>query len=1510
MHDLAKSCSSNKPRFVGEKICLNQVVLSLPASKAAIKKNAATEYADGLYPAFSASGQDVWLPDYRYDCNGVVVSAVGARCGKAFKASGKWNVVANTHPLALDEEKIDWDYAWRLLNNEKWWIKSGSGQPFVKVRESLKRNIYLPPLSVQKKFAANLERVEKQIASAKQSLADLDSLVKSRFIEMFEHDRFPTAPIGKIALSKMPNARKAFDTTDSIRYIDISSIDSISCEVTRATEYLLEDAPSRAQQCVSKGDLLVSTVRPNLKNVATITLNDENLVASTGFCVLRCSECPPEYLKTIVRSEKFTHDMCQLTTGANYPAIKNSDILNYEIPLPPKEDMNQFAAFVRQVDKLRFTTNEAIEMLRNIFHALRDYNERKHHSIFKDAIMNFEFVAPFPQFQQLYRHCRDAEDLTLSRPWLSVSSSRQALEFVVATIYRSITNEAPSGSLFDMMNDWRFVDAIGDETLLTSLHTVRKIGNRGAHGQAITAKEACDTLEQLQFVIGEFLLGLQVIDDYPPFESPLSKTSEKPITSASVPHETAQSAASVASADNIKQPTKEDIVQDTDEAVATFGDKLRKTHFCTSKKRNESENRQLYVRASLAEAGWPIATADNIAIPNSASLNMTLSDGSTIDYVLYGRDSRPLAVIDCTNSSMSPIKGRAAAQHAAELLAIKYGYKPIAYYSSGYQIFCIDQLGYPARRVFGFHSLDELELLKQRANSRQDITNPVIDDAITNRQYQKEAITSVCRAFSNNRRRSLIVMATGTGKTRVSISIADVLLKNNWVKNILFLADRTSLVRQAHKNFNKLLPNVTTAIYSGDSDKRDPNARIIFATYQTMVNLVDGDAREFGIGRFDLIIVDEAHRSLFKKFGSLFNYFDALMVGLTATPRCEENKSTYEVFQLPDGEPDYAYELNEAVDDGFLVGFSVLDRTTEAMRGNVSYDDLTDEQKQSIEDELDFAGGEDSPDALSGAELRPSDVLINKGTIDVMLTDLMQTGLKVNAGDKLGKTIIFAENHREAEVIVERFDALYGNRGRDFCKLIDSRVEDALSLIDRLGERDSMPQIAVSVDMLDTGIDVPDVLNLVFFKKMRSKIKFLQMVGRGTRLSPDIFGPSMDKQGFLIFDYYDNFRFFNTRDTWSTTKGNGKASKTRSQNVAIESKKLSILRQLQQNGTSCEFDAQYKNKLHEHFVVGVRNLNNDLIEVNQNLAYVNKYRTDNAWDSINDEQASEIEYHVLPLLPQPPAAAKVKSFDMLIYTIEDQFIRLTSEGKDPRFIKHGFRSAASEVSERAASLLKLKTIPEVMKKESIIAPLLDGEQFIDDFSLEKGEFVRTELRDLMRYIEDKRKYYIVDFPDTLISKDEQSGINKQKNYADKLDSYLNDESNTTLAKIRMLEPLSSDEKAQLSHDLKEKIGTAADYASIAGSMAVLPFVRKQIGISDEAIEIKFGETLHCNQLSDEAREYLLQMIEFARVNGDITAQQLQIESPFCDVDFDELFPDESMLYLKTVLDGLHKPVVE
>ena len=406
---------------------------------------------------------------------------------------------------------------------------------------------------------------------------------------------------------------------------------------------------------------------------------------------------------------------------------------------------------------------------------------------------------------------------------------------------------------------------------------------------------------------------------------------------------------------------------------------------------------------------------------------------------------------------------------------------PVVYYTSGYMTYCIDGLGFPPRRVFSYHTMDELEVLIQRQSTRKDIKDPKIDTSIAGRSYQMGAIRAVCNAFSNNRRRSLVVLATGTGKTRLSIALSDILLKANWVKNILFLADRTSLVSQAHKNFTKLLPNVTSSVFTGDSLEKDTKARIIFSTYQTMINLVQGEHKAFGIGRFDLIIIDEAHRSLFRKYRSIFDYFDSMMLGLTATPRCEEEKSTFEVFQLPSNTPDYDYELEEAVKDGYLNSFALLDRTTELIKRNKKYSDLTEEEK----DKLDEDFGEDNEvlkNFKEKDELVLSDKAINIPTIDAMLGDLMKNGIHVDNGDKIGKTIIFAKSHLEAKTICAEFSRLYPNLGNGFCKLIDCQTEGSQKTLDSFELRDKLPQIAVSVDMLDTGIDVPDILNLVFFK--------------------------------------------------------------------------------------------------------------------------------------------------------------------------------------------------------------------------------------------------------------------------------------------------------------------------------------------------------------------------------------------------------------------------------------------
>ncbi len=1155
--------------------------------------------------------------------------------------------------------------------------------------------------------------------------------------------------------------------------------------------------------------------------------------------------------------------------------------------------------------------------------------------------MNFEFIKPFPKFRKLYEACRNAEALAPIMPAPSCASSRSALEFVVNLIFRSITDASePSRSLFESMNDSRFVNYVGDETIITAMHVVRKNGNLGAHGEQVSPQMACATLEQLHYVVGELFMNLKLIEDYPEFTSPLlaayrakqaqSDDQRKPVSAAgsSSPESSPEpSTASVARPDTsapaavaakaVHESCSTETCTPSEEVVAEYGKTLRQTRFSTSRKHDEKENKKLFVLASLREAGWPVALNSNQSYPETACIGMTLEDGSSIDFILYGRDGKPLAVVDYSNAVDNPIAGRKHAIHAADLMERRYGYRPTAYYASGYRIFCMDPLGYSPRRVFGFHSLEELELLKQRAGSRGDISNPVIDDNITNRDYQKGAIRGICDAFTANRRRSVIVMATGTGKTRVSISLVDVLTKANWVKNVLFLADRTSLVRQAHKNFNKLLPSIPTSIFAGSYTERDKNARIIFATYQTMIRLVNGDNREFGIGRFDLIIVDEAHRSIFGKYPLLFEYFDSLMVGLTATPRCDETKSTYAVFDSPNGEPDYAYELEQAINDGYLVGFHVLDKTTEAMRSGISYDDLSDEEKEQIENafKLDDDGitGTMSPGSFSHARIKVSNNIINRGTIDLMLGELMENGVKVDAGDKLGKTIIFASSHAEAEVIVEEFHKLYPGLGFDFCKLIDSQVDDALAIIDNLGERDRLPQIAVSVNMLDTGVDIPDAVNLVFFRHVYSKIQFLQMVGRGTRLSPDLFGPGADKKGFLIFDWYDNFRYFNTSSTWSTVQGSGRSyASTGSQGAKMNQLRLSILQQLQGKPDKTPFEQKYQDELYEYFVVSLDGLNNDALEVNRSLAYVNNYRKEGMLENLNDDAVEELCSAVVPLIPVEACPPKVRSFDNLVLTVENAYLKYEDEGKDPATIRNGFKSVATLFTERMTELQKLKAIPDVLKKEKLIASMMDGAYLFDDFTFERAEYVRSELRDLMKYIPDSKSYYVIDLADTLIDGGGQAGLQRSKPYAEKVGEYLQSDA-VPLAKLRTLEPLTNDEKEQLKETFTAKLGSPADYAAWSGKAwdghtEALAFLRKQIGISDEAIAKKLGAVLDDPQLTDLQRGYLRQIVGYAQANGDIVFKTLRSERPFSDMSVTELFGVEKVQLVKETVNGLHGPI--
>lgn len=1113
--------------------------------------------------------------------------------------------------------------------------------------------------------------------------------------------------------------------------------------------------------------------------------------------------------------------------------------------------------------------------------------------------MNFDFVKGLAGFEKLYGYCSDAETLALRFPSHSAVSARQAVEFIVKFLFAAKVGYPDSTTtVFEMMSNPLFVDCIGDETFLHAMHYVRKMGNAAAHDGTLTAEEAMSVLEQLQFVVGETCLLLGLVGDYPPFEKPAAEAASAPVAIPAA-----------------AKPEKPQKVAVPESAIALYGQRLRYTKFNVQHSRDESENRKLFLEASFRESGWPVVNRASTSLPGAVSLDCKLDTGDTVDYVMYGRDNKPLAIVEYKTTSQDLVAGRMKVIATANQLAQKYGYKPIAYYTNGYHIYCIDQLGYPPRRVFQFHSLDELELLRLRATNRTDISAPEIDDTITNRDYQKNAIRATCNAFCGNRRSSLLVMATGTGKTRISISLVDVLTKANRVKNVLFLADRTSLVHQAHKNFTKLLPRITSSVYSGNSMNKDANARIIFSTYQTMINLIDDDTREFGSGRFDLIIIDEAHRSIFRKYSALFHYFDALMVGLTATPRMEENKSTYDMFHLPDGEPDYAYELEQAIKDKFLVGFSVVNKTTKLMQRGVKYDDLSSEQKAAMEDT--FTDSDDL-NVLIDRKLDWKNIegrqigrkVINLGTIDAMLNDLMTNGLKIEGGDKLGKTIIFAGSHLDAEKIVERFQTLYDYLGMDFCKVIDSQVEGSLALIDQFGVRGGLPQIAVSVDMLDTGIDVPDILNLVFFKPVGSKIKFLQMIGRGTRLAPDLFGPQMDKQGFIIFDYYGNFDYFSTHGTWSTTADDAKKGiKVVPQSLLIAKRKLGILYNYQQFGALTPFDQQYRDRLQAEFLNNTRGLNNDAIEVAYRMAWVSKYRTEQSWESLDETKTEEITKHILPLLHPMTEPVNVKTFDALMYTFEDEYVKRESEGKDVQNIRSGFFNVVTKFNDIIGLLLRITTIPEVTVQQPLLQAMLDGAYLYDEFSLERCEYVRKTLRGLMVYLPVEQKAgFIINIPDWQETPDGGGGQQPQIPYAKRATDYVANSNDVALAKLRNLDPLDEADKQALSDKFTKELGSQAEFDLWSGSRPLLPFLRVQTGISDAAIQVQFGSFMKPEILSPDQLTYMEQIIVYAKTNGDVTFTDLLKVSPFCDIDVVALF-GASMGYVKQLVNGLHKPLM-
>lgn len=1085
---------------------------------------------------------------------------------------------------------------------------------------------------------------------------------------------------------------------------------------------------------------------------------------------------------------------------------------------------------------------------------------------------NFDYLRDIEPLHDLYAICNGAEASMESDHDACALNCRRGLEWLVKAIYTlKKAGIGERASLYELMTGAPFVEFLEDDRLMAAAHYIRKVGNVAAHAGGVKSGEAFFCLLNLYNLVGGTLLKLRVITALAPFDK------------NNIP----KNAVGIASGDTVPSPSYSFVKSVPAEAVRSKAPAPVVTDY------SEFETRRLFIDLMLRDAGWELVGKDNVPLPGKVGTEIEVhgmpgQDVGFADYVLYDDGGKPLAVIEAKRTGKDSIAGKHQAELYADCLERQCGVRPVIYYSNGFQTFVIDGLGYPPRRILGFHSKEDLQVIL-RSRGRSKITDQNVKEYITDREYQKRAIHSICDHFNKMYRRGLLVMATGSGKTRVAISLCDVLLRNKWAKNILFLADRTALVSQAQKNFAKLLPEQTTSILNdhknrGKDGRPDMDARITFSTYQTMIGYIDADKKDFSVGRFDLIIIDEAHRSVFGKYTAILDYFDALMVGLTATPREDVDRSTYELFGL-DGEPNFDYELSEAVNDKYLVNFVVMNRTTKRLKEGIKYKDLKPAEKEQLEDIWKYEaarsedGSEPTPRDIRASEI--TNYIYNQDTIDRVLEDLMTTGLTVNGGDTIGKTIIFAGNHEHAVKIVERFQNQYPEYGSDFCVLIDNQVSKAQDLIDSFSVRGKMPQIVVSVDMMDTGIDVPDVLNLVFFKQVKSKIKFWQMIGRGTRKSTDVHGEGLDKQFFNIYDWCGNFDFFDlTPDGELQTPVHSVTE--RLFDLRVDMAVALQNAQFQQDSFARELRDNIKQTLRSQILA----LNDRNITVRRHWDVVDKFRKEAAWVCLSEIDALDLKDRIAPVVIRSVTDNSALRFDILVLNI--QLSRILPEHSASKSIAH--------TTEIAKSLQGKASIQQVNSKIEVINEVVRPD-FWKGATLERLEKVRLEIRDLVQFIkDDKKRTFTINIPDLIEYKDAPEHTLPSLTYKERVIDYISkNRKHPVLEKIRNMQQLTPDDILSLEHICWKELGTKEEYRNyvrrgglICGD-SVAAFLRSIVGVNREKALELYSKYLNDSQLNPEQEEYVKCVLDYVCSNGDILPATLYKEEPFSDWDLQSFF---------------------
>ncbi len=1005
---------------------------------------------------------------------------------------------------------------------------------------------------------------------------------------------------------------------------------------------------------------------------------------------------------------------------------------------------------------------------------------------------NFSFLNKDPKYKEIAIACMEAEKAISVSNSTAALQTRRALEIAVKWTYRydSDLSVPYQDNLSSLIHDYQFKEIL-DEKLFPRIKFIISLGNKAAHTvKPVSRDQAVQSLSSLYDFISwvDYSYSTETHDE--PFNASLL------VDSSALERKTRQMQQELAAkqvAWEKERKKLEDLLKSAEERQKTTEQRKEneasRDFVCSDI--SEFKIWKIYIDHALEMAGWEIGTSCIEEVEVSGMPNP--SGKGFVDYVLYANNGKPLAVIEAKRTSEDPRKGKVQARLYADCLEKEHGVRPLIFYTNGFETWFWDDMDYPERLVSGFFTKDELDWIDYRKSNKQPINSVEFNDNIADRPYQKKAIQAVCDSLESGQRKALLVMATGSGKTRTAISLVDVLQKNGWIKHILFLADRRELVKQAKKSFAALLPSLSICNLLDSKD--DPNSRMVFSTYPTMMNAIDSakskdGSKLFTSGHFDLIIIDESHRSIYKKYQDIFTYFDGCLLGLTATPKSDIDKNTYSIFDIENNVPTFAYELDEAIDEKYLVPYNTIETKMKFMEQGIHYDDLPEEEKEQWEDTFD-----DDVKDISGEALNK--FLFNENTVDTVLQDLMEKGIHVEGGDTIGKTIVFAKSTRHANYILERFNKLYPEYKGKQADVIYNGIKYMDDLIEKLATPEKKPQIAISVDMLDTGIDIPELVNLVFFKKVRSKAKFWQMIGRGTRLRENLFGIGMHKESFLIFDYCGNFEYFRVN------KNGIEARMVKSLTENLFNVRVRIAQALQPLEYQTDRYQAHRTELVNELYNPVCDIYETRFSNQLRIGTIHKYNRIEPWENIGDTIARELEGEVAVLIVPIDENELAKRFDYLMYTIEFAYLTGLPVGK-PK----------ARVIQTAERLSEKGNLAQVKQHAKLIAHI-QTDDYWDNADLFSHEKVREALRDLLVLLEkENTEIYYTNFTDEILEVAENEGdygVSDLQSYRKKVSAYLKQhQDDLVVYKLRNNKELTDSDIKHLEKLLWEELGTEED----------------------------------------------------------------------------------------------------